>query len=212
MILKSREELCETVHMEIDRLTRRRDKPGHEIPKNGIYFWYEEGEIRVSGGERITRVGTHKQPNRLHERIKEHYGLNREGSVFRKHLGGALMRRNRELESEIEEWYKARRSPRFKDSKFLKYEAYVTNEAKRGAYRALKVNDADTRLKLEERLIALFSKCNHCLPSKEWLGNHAYREEIRSSGLWNVQHTNSFNKFIQSDLPQLIELVDGTLK
>lgn len=208
----NREEICETVHKELDKLKSRSEKPKGDVPQDGIYFWYEESEIRQGGGQRVTRVGTHEKPNRLHTRIKEHYGLNREGSVFRKHLGGAIMFQNRQPESEIKEWYKARKSPRFDDQKFNNYKAQVTAQAKLGSYRVLKIGRPNERLQLEEKLIALFSHCKHYRPSKNWLGNHAYRREIRYSGLWNVEHVGSPNEFAQSDLPRLKQLVDGTLR
>jgi hypothetical protein len=208
-----REEICEVVHEELDRLKLRSGKPKkHDVSQNGIYFWYEKSEIRQTGGQRVTRVGTHEKPSRLHERIKEHYGLNREGSAFRKHLGGALMGRNREPKSEIEEWYKARRGPRFNDQKFRNYEAQVTSQAKLGNYRVLRVDNSNERLQLEEKLIALFSHCKHCRPSENWLGNYAYRKEIRDSGLWNIDYVCSLNEFSESDLPRLKQLVDESLR
>ena len=206
----NREEICETVHKELDRLKLRKEKPEYDVSQNGIYFWYEKGEIRQGGGQRVTRVGTHEKPNRLHARIKEHYGLNREGSVFRKHLGGAIMGQNREPESEIKEWYKARRSLRFNDQKFRNCETQITAQAKLGNYRVLKVDDPNERLQLEEKLIALFSHCKYCRPSENWLGNHAYRKEIRDSGLWNVDHVCSLNEFAQSHVPRLKQLVNET--
>jgi hypothetical protein len=208
----SREQLCEAVHKEIERLELRRGKPTSDLPKNGVYFWYEEGEIRVHERLRVTRVGINEKPSRLHERIKQHFGNNREGSAFRKHLGGSLMGRNGESASEIKEWYKARKSPRFNDPKFRYYESLVTNQAQFGCYRVLKVDDDSERMILEEKLIALFSKCNHCRPSTAWLGNWAFRREIRDSGLWNVEHTFSINEFTEEDLPRLRRLVTETLK
>ncbi len=122
------------------------------------------------------------------------------------------MTKNGELKSEIQEWYKARKSLRFNASKFKKYEAQVTQEANNGAYRVLKVNDVQERLELEEKLIALFSHCDHCHPSDTWMGNYAHRPEIRQAGLWNVQHTGSENEFQSSDIPRLMKLVTETLK
>lgn len=211
----NREELCEIVHEELDRLKLKSEKPKtkNAVPKNGIYFWYEQGENRQTGGQRVTRVGTHGKPNRLHGRIKEHYGSNREGSIFRKHMGSALMIKNGELMFEVEEWHKQRKkSSRFNDLKFKNYECQVTNQAKFGSYRILKVTDPEEREQLEEKLIALFSLCAHCRPSNNWLGNHAYRKEIRDSGLWNVDYVCSSNEFTQSDLPRLKQLVNETLE
>jgi hypothetical protein len=207
----TREQLCELVHQQLDRLTLFSTKPSRAIPRDGIYFWYEVGELRQGQGQRVTRVGTHIKPSRLHDRIKEHYGPNREGSAFRRHLGGALMIKKGEPKSEVQEWYKARESPRFNASKFKKYETQVTQEANNGTYRVLKVRDAQERLELEEKLIALFSHCDHCRPSDTWLGNYAHRPEIRQAGLWNVQHTRSENEFLRSDISRLMQLVTETL-
>jgi len=210
----NREEIYEAVYEELDRLPLRKGKPRYDVPQNGLYFWYEEGEIRERSGQRITRVGTHKKTNRLHARINEHFGsVSREGSVFRKHLGGALMRLNGEPESEVEMWYRKRKgNPRFNDPRFRNYERQVTDQAKAGSYRVLKVDDPNERLQLEEKLIALFSHCKHCRPSGNWLGNYAYRKEICDSGLWNIDHVYSLNEFTQSDLPRLKQLVDETLR
>ena len=47
-----------------------------QLPKNGIYFFYEIGETWGHGekAQRIVRVGTHKDGN-FRNRIKEHYLL-----------------------------------------------------------------------------------------------------------------------------------------
>lgn len=95
----TRAQLCEIVHKELDRLALFNTKPTQPISRNGIYFWYEVGEVRQGQGQRVTRVGTHRKPGRLHDRIKEHYGPNREGSAFRRHLGGARMIKNGEMNS-----------------------------------------------------------------------------------------------------------------
>src|SRR5215213_2216752 len=81
----------------------RRDHhtPPRELPPNGIYAFFERGEtIPWPGGttDRIVRVGTHKVDGNFPGRIRAHYGRvrslggNKNGSVFRKHLGGALLR------------------------------------------------------------------------------------------------------------------------
>jgi hypothetical protein len=62
---------------------------------DGIYFFYEDGESSAHTNDgRIVRVGTHPVPNRLPIRLGNHYNGSKKNSVFRKHLGGALMRRS----------------------------------------------------------------------------------------------------------------------
>ena len=45
-----------------------------DLPKNGIYFFYEKGEVWGHGGKnpRIVRVGTHKGDN-FRSRINDHF-------------------------------------------------------------------------------------------------------------------------------------------
>jgi hypothetical protein len=41
--------------------------------------------------ERIVRVGTHREQDNLQRRLRYHYSGNKNGSVFRKHIGGAIL-------------------------------------------------------------------------------------------------------------------------
>lgn len=81
------------------------------MPNNGIYFFYEDGEVSGHGGAddtnnnkpRIVRIGIHKDGN-FKSRISEHFLLNEskmhftsktsashDRSIFRKNLGRALL-------------------------------------------------------------------------------------------------------------------------
>lgn len=72
-----------------------------------------KGKI-VSAGDkvldRIVRVGTHREDGRFRDRIRQHYGNsgslggNKNGSVFRKHLGGALLRRSNQRDPRLKDW------------------------------------------------------------------------------------------------------------
>ena len=70
-------ELCKWLHEQLEQLPLISFPFRLELlPKNGIYFFYEAGEVWGHGGNklRIVRVGTHKNGN-FRNRIKEHYLL-----------------------------------------------------------------------------------------------------------------------------------------
>ncbi len=62
-----------------------------EIPKNGIYIIFENGE-QFNTYDRIVRVGTHTGENQLHARLKQHFiKENKNRSIFRKNIGRCLL-------------------------------------------------------------------------------------------------------------------------
>ena len=73
-------------------------------PKRGVYFFFEDGEVRSDGTTpRVVRVGTHglrKSSATLWSRLSQHRGTvggsmpgggNHRGSIFRLHVGTALL-------------------------------------------------------------------------------------------------------------------------
>lgn len=58
----------------------------------------------------------------------------------------------------------------------------------RFSFRCVRIDDMQVRNHLEARLIATVAACTTCRPSSTWLGQYAYPELVRSSGLWNTQH------------------------
>ncbi|MGH7099163.1 MAG: hypothetical protein ACREE4_16105, partial [Stellaceae bacterium] len=80
------------------------------LPRNGVYFFYEEGELRdhQSGRFRIVRVGSHSGSGNLGSRMNQHFLLKNEEkkmkfadgpaphhrSVFRSHIGRAFLNIN----------------------------------------------------------------------------------------------------------------------
>jgi len=84
-------EKCKGLHEMLEKLLLIRYPFELELlPLNGIYFFYEKGEIWGHGGEklRIVRVGTHKG-NNFRNRIAEHLLINERKMDFdkNKHLG-----------------------------------------------------------------------------------------------------------------------------
>jgi|GEM_PF-122307 len=193
---------CRGIHEILESLPEYTSKtPKSELPTNGIYFFYEEGEFCTHGNERqkrIVRVGTLRGDENFRSRINNHYRGNKNSSVFRKHLGGALMRRKDPNDRRLKQWLE-QDAPTFQEM-----EAGVTKELKEHfSFRCIPVEDKKERLQLEEELIATIAKCDKCKPSENWLGNFAADELVRKSGLWNHQHVTSENIITEESIERI---------
>ena len=81
---------------------------GHDgWPRRGVYFFFEEGETRLDSTSRVVRVGTHalrpSDQTSLWGRLRQHRGQirgrnpgggNHRASIFRGHVGTALIQRD----------------------------------------------------------------------------------------------------------------------
>ncbi len=158
--------ICGQLHQKISQLPQRwgiseLDEP--QLPRAGIYFIYEQGEIlsaeavKTHGvGNRIVRVGTHKAGRNLRTRLRsDHLGGNREGSIQRKYIGVSLMKRDDCSSNAIEHWKRKRKdNPDFKNPTNNKYEKMVSGYiATKMPYRCLNVPNEPLRLSLEKKII-----------------------------------------------------------
>jgi len=171
------------------------ETPRAALPSDGIYFFFEADEQVEIGGtalDRVVRVGTHRVDGRFPTRIRQYYGYrgslggNKNGSVFRKHLGGALLRRADPADPRLAEWI-----AQGGDS-YPEVEEAVSRRLRESfTFVWVRVPSKETRLSLESGLIALLAQ--HCTgaASSDWLGLHALAPAIVSSGLWNTQHVAS---------------------
>jgi hypothetical protein len=160
------------------------------LPRNGIYLFFEEGEtLPLPSGlaNRVVRVGTHNRDGRFRDRIRQHYGLvrslggHKNASVFRKHLGGALLRRADPTDARLPGWEK------HMGPSYPEVEAMVSLELRnRFSFVCIQVDSGEERLSLESGLIATLARCALGRPSEGWLGNYAASPGIRQSGLWNT--------------------------
>ena len=138
-------EVCEWLHRHLGSL-RTFSYPFDvaALPSNGIYFFYEKGEVcgHDSTKPRIVRVGTHRDGN-FRSRIGDHFLLNErkmvftrehprphDRSIFRCHVGAALL-------------HKAR------DSYLSVWEMNLTTREKRDAYRHLRDIDKEVTIERE---------------------------------------------------------------
>lgn len=182
--------------------------PTSVLPENGMYFFFECGEeVQVDGWtvDRVVRVGTHRKDGNFRSRIRQHYGNrsdlggNKNGSVFRKHVGGALLGREDPVDERLDGWLK-QGGPSYDE-----VEAEVSRVLRRRfTFACVSVPDADERLRFERRLIGLLSGDN-AIRTDAWPGRYAHNEKIRDSGLWNTQHTGS-GASVDIDFDRLSEL------
>lgn len=191
-------------------------------PPQGLYFFYEDGENRADGNHRVVRIGTHAltatSKATLSGRLSQHRGQlagrnpgggNHRGSIFRRHVGAALIRRDGLPDDLLASWLDRHRPPGQRASQEADIEREVSQYIRAMPFLWLNVPDRADRAYLESNSIALLS----CLtgapdqPSATWLGHYAERIEIRRSGLWNVQHVAGHHEpaFLQR-LTQLVKL------
>lgn len=83
---------CYDIHKFFYSLKRYNYNTIGEIPfENGIYIFFENGEI-YKDLDRIVRVGTHRSDNRLKNRLRDYSKPNKDGSIFRKNIGRAILK------------------------------------------------------------------------------------------------------------------------
>ncbi len=191
-----------------------------DLPKNGIYFFYEIGENWGHGGnkERVVRIGSHRQGN-FRSRISEHFLLNEkkmdfnkdkpkpsDRSIFRKNIGRALLWRDGDEYCsiwEIDFTTKANKDA-YGHLRDIDKEKVIETEITRiirenFSFRYVAVDDEAARIGkdgLEKEYIRVVSGCSECRPSENWLGQFSPVDKIRDSGLWLVQYVKS-----KKDLP-----------
>jgi hypothetical protein len=180
------------------------------FPAKGVYFFREPGEFRSSqlDSPRVVRVGTHavsaNSKSTLWGRLKTHLGTragggNHRGSIFRLHVGAALIAKDGGL---VRTWgVGSSAPPTLRASETAQeveaaYEQRVSEHI--GAMTVLWVAVPDepgpgsVRAFIERNAIALLSNgfSPYDQASKGWLGHYSPRDEIRRSGLWNLNHVD----------------------
>jgi hypothetical protein len=182
-------------------------------PERGVYFFFEPGEVRTTSGEglRCVRVGTHalkKNSNTtLWKRLLQHRGTtagrnpgggNHRGSVFRHHVGTALMKRE-DWPKEIERNWGGSNAARSIKKTEVPYERAISKYIGSMLFIWLEIEDEpgpkSLRGYIERNTIALLSNYQRTHnpidpPSPNWIGLWAQNEKIRKSGLWNVNHVD----------------------
>ena len=115
---------------------------------------------------------------------------NHRGSVFRLHVGSALIRRDG-WQDAGQTWGKKTSAPPAVRAAERALERAVSDHLGRMQVTWVAVEDRHRRGALERGLIALLSNLDRPTidaPSPTWLGHHAAHPRVRGSGLWNVDH------------------------
>ena len=174
-------------------------------PARGVYFFFERGEVREDGTLRVVRIGTHavSQGSKtvLWGRLKQHRGAGKagevgggshRGSVFRRHVGEALMR-SRRLAA-VESWGVGSSGTRIARAAEDGHERLVSEVIGAMPFVWVAADDepsaGSVRATIERNAIGLLAAARAAgfdPPSGGWLGQHARDAAIPASGLWNVR-------------------------
>ena len=146
----------------------------------GVYLFFEPGEVRRNGRPRVVRVGKSvKLQSRL---LDQHLNGNHRASIFRRHVGEALIRRDRL--SGLETWLNSAAPSLRTERDFERgVEDRVTQVL--GAMSVAWITTSDHEW-IEKNLIGLLSLEDS--PSAAWLGSFSQSTAIRLSGLWNIDY------------------------
>lgn len=188
------EEACTALHKAFNSLPHYSFAELNEIiPKDGIYLIFESGE-EAHNGERVVRIGSHTGKGNLAIRLREHVRLNKDRSIFRKHIGRALLKRDNDP-------YLAVWNLDFTSKKAREEHGHRLDRAKQAVVEdavsryilsnlsivLISAGDSAAACRLEELCIGTVSSCSICSPSKSWLGKYA-DPRIAQSGLWQIMH------------------------
>jgi hypothetical protein len=210
---------CDNLERFYSLLARLAEAPGQgrplgelsarsSLPERGVYFFHEPGEHRAANPNvlRVVRVGTHAvssgSKSTLYGRLKAHFGTrtgggNHRGSIFRLHVGTALLARDG---LPLPTWgVRSSAPPAVRNSETARAaEAACEKRVSEyiGSMSVLWVHVPDeagphsVRAFIERNAIALLS--NQFAPidnaSGSWLGRFSTRHEIRDTALWNLNY------------------------
>jgi len=165
----------------------------NEIPKNGIYIIFENGE-KYQNLDRIVRVGTHTGNNQLRSRLNQHFiKENKNRSIFRKNIGRCFL--NKEMNPYLILWELdvTSRAEKEKNLKLLDLdfekgmEKIISNYVQTNlSFCVFQVDTKDDRLFWESRIVSTLAKATDIKSSENWLGNQSTKDKIKMSGLWQV--------------------------
>jgi len=194
-------------------------------PNRGVYFFFENGEYRNSGNVmRIGRVGTHAlkegAKTTLWDRLRTHRGPlsgkyadggNHRGSIFRLHVGTAIIKKSN---LKVPTWGVGSSANSEVRRKEYFLEKLVSKHIRGMPFLWVKVDDDpgpdSLRAYIERNSIGLLSNYNRKLKidsaSPDWLGKFCDNEKVQRSGLWNSDHVDeTYDKKFLNKLEKLVD-------
>ncbi|MFH1022681.1 MAG: hypothetical protein V1809_04775 [Planctomycetota bacterium] len=169
-------------------------------PTRGVYFFFEPGELRSQSNEhRVVRIGTHGVSRgskaTLWNRLRTHRGTmnglgNHRGSIFRLHVGAAIVSRDPSVG--VSSWGLGQSAPLPVRQSEYGLERLVSAHIGSMSVLWLAIEDesgpSSDRAYIERNLIGLLvGKAGPAdPPSDAWLGLSSPDSRIRKSGLWNL--------------------------
>jgi hypothetical protein len=212
------EKSCEKINKWLNTLPKIQ-KPSDVPFENGLYFFYEEGETSGHAPQgRIVRVGNHPlSQDSLKRRLRMHYSGGKNGSVFRRLLGGAIMRRadrnNPCLKPGPGQGHWEKQGMHICES-CKPIEGKVREHLRNSFwFRCIEIEERGLRNTLEKKLIATISLCPVCKPSANWLGKFAYPLNVQNSGLWNSDYVFDQDEILdESEIQRLAEIIERTAR
>lgn len=201
-------EILDDLHRRIGTQTLAICPTGRCWPSQGVYFFFEQGEKRANGRTaRVVRVGTHAvsigSKATLWKRLAQHRGTragsgNHRGSVFRRHLGAAMLRRGDGSLDPMTWGDKSKRGEHSVRERERPIEQAVSRYIGAMPFLWVRAEDAagpeSIRKYIERNSIALLSRIaapgqSADAPSPVWLGQFSANQAVRDSGLWNDHDT-----------------------
>lgn len=184
------------------------------IPRQGVYFIFDPREETKFSKilPRIVRIGTHAvsmgSKSTLRTRLRAHFGQgdgtgNHRASIFRLHIGNALIERH-QLRGKFPNWgVGMAASPQIRlDERSMEIEVSKYIGGLLFTYMSIgdRASPLSARAVVEKSTINFLTADGVPLEahSKEWLGASSAVEEIRGMGLWNIQHSG--HKFIANGI------------
>lgn len=182
----------EKLHILFNSMKRYNYNNLDEIPfTNGIYIVLDKKE-KYKDMDRIVRIGTHDNDNKLIVRIKNHYRNGfKDNSFFRKNIGKSILSYNEHYYLYI---WNINFNDKVNESKYAELrdmevesilEEKISNYMKeRFEFVCFEVKDVKERYRLEEGLISTIYHDKDFESSDKWLGKYSPMAEIRDSKMW----------------------------